>query len=429
MRTTRLLGIAVLVLVLVGAAALLMRESVLNWWLQNRLASHLAAQLGAGVRLEDVRYRSGMLLAARCRLDGPRPHVESADLRGIKTAVDWRELINPSGRQLQVEIDSAEIVRGSGEQSGRENGARKWFGTGAKSPGLEIAVGRLTYRQEGQAWPILKDVAMRATNGGGGWSFSARGGEASLIGLPLLALDHLEGEYREGGLKIGNFAARDPKGGSLAGTATNDRSHWSGQFLWQDLAVEQFVSSEIGTHFSGRSSGEASFDGEALRGKMTIAGAEARGLPSLVKMASIFAGEDWSNVPWRSFSFEFVRHADSSVGFSNLLAQSPKGLAVKGSGRVGSDKIDATLSLGVSRKGHPWLVAFMPILFRSESDGYLWTPVRVGGTPKAPTEDLTPRVVAALATVPAAEAVEAATEIPATAVESAAGLLRGLLRP
>jgi hypothetical protein len=85
------------------------------------------------------------------------------------------------------------------------------------------------------------------------------------------------------------------------------------------------------------------------------------------------------------------------------------------------------LELGLKREGRPWLVAFMPILFRHEKEGYLWTPVKVGGTPSAPTEDLTTRVVAALAAAPATEAVETAAELPSTAVEAAGGLLRSLL--
>jgi hypothetical protein len=49
----------------------------------------------------------------------------------------------------------------------------------------------------------------------------------------------------------------------------------------------------------------------------------------------------------------------------------------------------------------------------------------VGGTPSALQEDLTARVVAALAVVPAGGAVETAAELPAGAVEAAGQLLRG----
>jgi len=426
MRLSRFLGTAALLVVLGCAATLLMRESLLNWWLQNRLASHVAANLGAEVHLEDVIYRNGVLQVGRCRLDGPRPDIERADLRGIKTNLNWQELIRPSGKILQIVIDNADITRGNLGQSGKEK--NRGHGSGKKNPGLEISVEHLTFQQEGQALPILKNVTLRATRADDSWSFSARGGEISLLGLPVLELDRLAGEHREGKLTISDLSARDTKGSMLAGSADENSGQWSGQFRWQDLDVQQITPPDIGAHFTGRCSGAAHFDGDILRGTMTIEGAEARGLPSLVKMASAFAGEDWSTIPWSNFRFDFVRNADASVNFSNLVAQSSKGLAVKGSGKFGSEQLEAELSLGVVSKGRPWLIPFIPILFRSESEGYAWTPVRMGGTPKMPTEDLTPRLVAALAAVPAVGAVEAAAVIPGSAVEAATGLIRGLLR-
>jgi hypothetical protein len=158
-----------------------------------------------------------------------------------------------------------------------------------------------------------------------------------------------------------------------------------------------------------------------------LAGAEARNLPALIKLASIFTGENYDNVAWETARFDFIRDARGAVLIENLTAISSKGLSLQGSGAFAHDHLSADLQLGLKREGRPWLVAFMPILFRSEKDGYLWTPVKVGGTPQAPTEDLTKRVVAALAVAPATQAVETAVEVPATAVEAAGNLLRGLL--
>ena len=158
-----------------------------------------------------------------------------------------------------------------------------------------------------------------------------------------------------------------------------------------------------------------------------MSGAETRNLPALVKLASVFRRENYDTVPWDSVRFDFLRGPDGTVTFANLLAVSPTGLAVRGSGTLAAGSVSADLQLGVRREGRPWLVAFMPVLFRNEADGYLWTKVKVGGTPQKPTEDLSPRIVAAIAALPAAEAVDAAVEIPAGAVEAAGGLLRQLL--
>ena len=69
----------------------------------------------------------------------------------------------------------------------------------------------------------------------------------------------------------------------------------------------------------------------------------------------------------------------------------------------------------------------MPAIFRAEKSGYLWTTVKISGSPQKPEEDLSARLAAAVAIVPAATAVEAAAEIPGAAVDAASGLLRSLL--
>ena len=53
--------------------------------------------------------------------------------------------------------------------------------------------------------------------------------------------------------------------------------------------------------------------------------------------------------------------------------------------------------------------------------------MRVRGTPEAPIEDLSGRVVAALVSNPINTAVETAAELPDSAVEAAGSLLRILL--
>jgi hypothetical protein len=164
-----------------------------------------------------------------------------------------------------------------------------------------------------------------------------------------------------------------------------------------------------------------------LRGKAKLAGATIEKVPQMVQMASLFVGENWDRVPWDVFRFEFTRQPDGRVEFRKLEAVSPKGIALHGAGHYAPDSLAADLQLGVSGTDRPWLVAFVPSIFRAQKSGYFWTTVRVSGTPDAPVEDLSKRLATAAATVPAAAAVEAAAEIPGAAAEAAGGLLRGLL--
>ena len=196
----------------------------------------------------------------------------------------------------------------------------------------------------------------------------------------------------------------------------------------QDLDLAALAPPEVASHLVGTASGDAVLKDGVLRGQMKISGASTKTVGLLVKLASLVDGEDWSDVPWTIFRFDFTRQADGRVEFSNLQALSSKGIAVRGSGHLAPARLGADLQVGIRREGRPYLGAFVPILFSHERDGYYWMAVKVGGTPAAPTENLSTRIVAALAVAPAAGAAESAVQVPAEAVEAVGGALRDLLR-
>jgi hypothetical protein len=101
---------------------------------------------------------------------------------------------------------------------------------------------------------------------------------------------------------------------------------------------------------------------------------------------------------------------------------------VRGDGYYAPDSLGADLQVGIRREGRPYLGAFVPVLFSHERDGYYWTPLKISGTPSQPKENLTSRIITAMAVVPTAGAAEAAVEVPAAATEAVGNLLRGLLR-
>lgn len=427
----KILRIFAVLLVLAGAtagAAYYMREQIINWWLQRQLAAQLAKISGADVKTEQVRYRDGVLSAGLCRVSGGSIPFSSLEIRDARVPIDWERIKNPSGEPLRLEAASVDLIWGNANASGPERGplinAEK---SGIAMPVVEMAVGRFSYRHENSAGWRIADCDVRGKYDAGTWSFSGRGGMLHAPGWPPLGIEGLAGEHRARETTIERFALNGPKGGFVEGSARGIEGRWSGDFRWKDVAMELVLPEGATKHFTARSSGSGRLADETFRGQMELSGAEARNLPTLVKLASIFTGENYDNVAWETARFDFIRDARGAVLIENLNAVSSKGLSVKGSGAFAESHLSADLQLGLKREGRPWLVAFMPILFRSERDGYLWTPVKVGGTPTAPTEDLTTRVVAALAVAPAKEAVDTAVEVPATAVEAAGNLLRGLL--
>ncbi len=414
------------VLALATGALFVFREPLANLWIERHLASALSAATGAEVELHDVNWRNGILRAGRGTMTGGSLPFSKLEVKDVRAALEWKQLLEPLSRPLHVEIAEADLIwKGAGETApDRACGSNA---QAAAVPDLDLLVARLTVQvPEEEGWK-LRDTSARAVRTQGSWSFSARGGTVGSAGLAPLELERVSATHSGSAWNIGGFALRDGTTGALAGSATNDGGAWSGEFSWQDLDAAKWLPGDAATHFAGKMSGDAVLRDGVLQGKAKIAGGSMEKVPQMVQMASLFVGENWDRVPWDVFRFEFTRQPDGRVEFTNLEAVSPKGIALHGAGHYAPDSLVANLQLGVSGTNRPWLVAFVPSIFRAQKSGYFWTTVRVSGTPDAPVEDLTTRLVTAAATVPAATAVEAAAEIPGAAADAAGDLLRSLL--
>jgi hypothetical protein len=426
MKVWRAMTVALAVPAVAAGALFFFRESLATLWIERHLAAALSAATGADIELHDVVWRDGVLRAGRGTMNGGALPFGKLEVKDVRAALEWKQLLEPLSRPLHVEIAEAALVwRGTGEAvpdrgSGGAAGA-------VAMPDVDLLVASLTVQvPEKEGW-TLRDTSARAVRTRGSWSFSARGGTVGSAGWPPLEVERVSATHSGSVWNIGGFALRDGTTGALAGSAANDGGRWSGEFSWQDLDAAKWLPGEAATRFAGKMSGDAVLRDGILRGKTKIAGGSMEKVPQMVQMASLFVGENWDRVPWDVFRFEFTRQPDGRVDFAHLEAVSPKGLALHGEGHYAADSLGATLQLGVSGTNRPWLVAFVPSIFRAQKSGYFWTTVRVGGTPEAPVEDLTTRLVTAAATVPAAAAVEAAAEIPGAAADAAGDLLRSLL--
>lgn len=422
-----LLPVLVAVIALVAGSVFLLREHIANYWIRQQLAAQLASALGAEVDLQGVAWNDGVLQARRFRMAGgdfPFVRLEARDLRAV---VDWQRILEPSTEPLHIEAAEAEVVlRGSDEKKTRsvpESG-----GQTIQPPPLDLLVGKIAVRQaDDNGWSV-DGTSVRAMQRGEAWSFSGRGGVFSYPGWPALEIERVSAERAGGRWHIGSFACKDKTGGVLGGSAAHTDGIWSGEFTWQDVDLNAFLPALASAHVNGKSSGDAVLKEGELAGQMKLNGASTKAVGLFVKLASLIDREDWSEVPWQILRFDFRRRTDGRIDFSDFQALSPKGIAVRGDGHYAPESLGAELLVGIRSEDRPFLRVFVPVLFSHENDGFYWTPMKIGGTPSRPEENLTARVATALAMVPATDAVEAAVEVPGAATEAVGGLLRKLLR-
>ena len=424
MKLRHVLAAAAVLLALAAGALFLARGAILGAWLDHRVGGALAAATGAAVDLREVSWHDGVLRAGHVGLSGGSLPFESLRATDVRAAVEWRQLLGTAPRPWHIEISEATVVWKTDPASG---GPADGAAAAEAQPSLDLLVGRLTLRHADHDDWSLRDTAARVVRDGGTWSFAARGGTAHLPGSTALGVERISA-VRDGRVwRVGGFALRDAAGGMLAGSGDNAAGAWTGEISWQDVDLAPLLPAPLAGHAAGRISGDATLRDGVLQGRASIAGGKFTKVPQFVKMASLFAGEDWDEVTWDVFRFDFTRQPDGRVEFGKLEAVSPKGIALHGTGHYAPDSLAAGLQLGVARDGRPWLLAFMPSVFRAEKSGYFWTTVKISGTPQEPAEDLSARLAAAVAVAPAAAAVEAAAEIPGAAVDAAGGLLRSLL--
>jgi hypothetical protein len=416
----------VAVVVLAAGAVFLLRENLANYWIKRQLAARLSQELGAEVDLHGVDWRGGILQAREFRVAGGSMPFRRLESRGVRAVVEWRRILEPSKEPLHIEVAEAEVIWPPvGEK--RET-PPTGSGAAAVWPPLDLLVGKFDFRHsDEQGWSI-EGSSLRAVQQNETWLLSAHGGSLKLAGWPALEIQRISAEHIGGHWNIGGFALKDAREGVIAGSAAHAGGSWTAEFSWQDVDLATLLPAGAAGHLQGTASGDALLREDVLRGQMKISGANTKTVDLLAKLASLVEGEDWSEVPWSIFRFDFERQPDGRVEFSDLQALSTKGVAIRGSGHFAPDSVGADLQVGIRREGRTYLGAFIPVLFSHQRDGYYWTTVKVGGTPEKPTENLSARVVAALALAPITGSAESAVEIPGEAVDAAGGLLRDLLR-
>ena len=414
----RLAAIVLAALLVAAAAVYHWRGEMAGFWIERVLVEHLATEYGASAELHGFIYLDGKLQIGRGKISGGRLPFDVLEIEKLSADVPWQELLEPGNNPISIHAQRAAVSLPA-DQAARTATEKTWSG-----PPLEIAVDSFTFELPG-GWTV-RDTRLAAKRAEAFWFLQGQGGMLDIDGGRSWQLERVTADQKENGWSIPSFALRDDTGGMIGGSARQTKEIWNGEFSWQDLEIGSFWSAET-QQLGGKAAGDAVLENNELRGKMTITGATSRRVPQLVRLASLFAGENWETLPWETFRFEFTRSPDGRLHFRDLVALSSKGLAVRGGGHYATENIGAELQLGVRREGRPWLIAFIPVLFRGERDGYLWTNVRVSGTPQEPKEDLSTRIVAALAAAPAAEAADAAVEIPAGAAEAAGDMFRLLI--
>ena len=233
-------------------------------------------------------------------------------------------------------------------------------------------------------------------------------------------IDGTEGQLAQANLPtihLASFAVRSTPhevfltraSGEMAGGGKIDLSGKQGldadraldlQADFEQVPVGPFLPKDWRARLHGTAGGNVHVTGSGDRrqaaGHVEVRDGKLTALPVLDELATFTMSERYRQAPLQKARADFDWQ-DGNLTVTNLLVESEGLLRLEGGFTVRNQLLDGTVQVGVARSALRWMAVVGTQVFNQpERDGYVWTTVRLTGPVNRPTEDLTPRLVAAI---------------------------------
>ena len=236
----------------------------------------------------------------------------------------------------------------------------------------------------------------------GGWQIAGKGGRITSGKLPPLEVDKLSMRYRAPSLYVTSAELRETTGGTLQARGEIDFSRQLDLSLTLvNINIAPFLSDDWRLRAKGNLSGEVAVKsalpahgGPELSGTLHLAQGELTALPLLDEIATFTRTLQFRRLNLNNASGDF-KQDDKRLQVTNFVVESDGLIRMEGAFTVENSIIDGTFQVGVTPSSLQWLPGAQAKVFTQARGGYLWTPMRLTGPVNKPTEDLTPRLVAA----------------------------------
>ena len=333
--------------------------------------------------------------------------VESLGACELRADVNWRSLLGGAWRIDRVEILqlNASFVPCADRKPFLPPAASAPSGIAALLPQKfevgEVAVGNANLKfsfSPGEELLSATNARLVARSDSGGWAFSGGGGAlvAPLIGKMGIA------DYRarlQGGdlfITESHFSAGNSGKVSLAGQVGSGTKF---NLAWSQLDLAHFLSPEWKNRLSGSFRGSCTLQpagdrGWKASGQFKLSEGQLQNLPLLDHLASFSGSPQFAHLPIDEISGKF-EWSQSSLAVTGFLLESKGFLRMESDRVISGGKLSGTFRVGVGSPVLRWLPATSDRVFTVERAGYVWTEVKLDGTPENPREDLSERLAAA----------------------------------
>ena len=435
----RFLGIAAGVLVFLAAVAfvgvtLWIGTYVRSDRFRGRVAEATGTAFDASAGFDPFRWTGSSVYSESAELRGrPGSALGKIEARQLRAEVDWRAAFSGLWR-----VDEISIARLEGNWSPNPKTSPAAEPRAAsQSPGgiatllphrFELGVLKIGAANLAFDGVKLSDSALTVRPDGSGWLFQGSGGELALPWPPALPITGFRvreqgGDYflTEGNLRLGENGRITATGESSGGGKL--------QISWEGVKTSDVLPGAWRRQLDGVLSGNALITfPNRVTGTFQLQDGRLEEVPLLVTVADFTGNPAFRRMPIQKVSGDFSWE-NGLLKITNFSAESKGHLRVDGSMIIGAKgPIDGTFQIGVSPQTLQWLPGSRTRVFTDSRGGYVWTEVKVGGTLDFPTENLSPRLAAAMGDEVIQQGTNLINATPGAAVEGVRGVL-DILRP
>lgn len=375
--------------ILVGGGAIL--------WLHGFAHSPAAADLVAGriaeamdgeASLDPLAWGVGTVSSPRLSFRGnPSSHIAKAEASLLRATVPPIPLLLGKPEIPLLAITEASInVRGTATEPPPGTTATQRTAPAGRLGNVVIERLRVEWERmaiEGMETNLLHDPF------DGTWSVDASGGTLAILPSTTLAIDSLAGRIGPSGIAI--HEARLTAGTTgIVVVRGSSGSTW--HLEWKALDKSFLPLERLPETIRGRFGGSASImPDHSATGRISMEEGAVTDIPRIPGIPGTLLPR---TLPLTLMEADFAI-ADGRTALRNVRVHAGGILRAEGALDLGpDDTIAGRIELGIA----PALADSLPgaerLVFKTRRDGFLWTPVTIGGTLDSPSEDLTARLAA-----------------------------------
>lgn len=248
----------------------------------------------------------------------------------------------------------------------------------------------------------VEGSAFTLTPSGDSWLIEANSGKVSQTGWPELSIESAKLRYTGSSLFVTDGVLQSGSGRIAVNGEVAFRRAADVQAQFDNLSITPLLPPDWRVRLTGNLSGSAKihapFSGDPIHveGDMHLLGGQIEALPLLDQIATFTRTDRFRRMTLSTASLSFTRDA-RLITAKDIIVESEGLMRIEGACTVLNDRIDGVFQIGVTAASLQWLPGSQARVFTIAHDGYFWTPLRLTGPVSHPTEDLTPRLVAAAA--------------------------------